>query len=260
MNRTIGKRFCLIALGASLLPLTGCVFVRGQRYHHFTTATPVEEKHVLILGFLGGREPWDNPRRNVRRLALKLRSEYSNNVRIETVENKKRRLALELIRRAFDRNQDGLLDERERAGVRLIIYGHSFGGAAVVKLARELERVRVPVMLTVQVDSVGRGDRIIPANVSRAANLFQRNGLIIRGEPEIRAEDPSRTTIIGNFEFDYRDKKIDLSEVSWMKKLVRVAHIKMEFDPAVWALVEELIEKEIKRLEDERHVRRRFHS
>jgi hypothetical protein len=27
----------------------------------------------------------------------------------------------------------------------------------------------------------------------------------------------------------------------------------MEFDPAVWALVEELIDKEIKRLDDERH-------
>ncbi|HKQ74592.1 MAG TPA: hypothetical protein VJ810_12950 [Blastocatellia bacterium] len=251
MNRMISKRFCLIALSASLLTLTGCVFVRGQRYHHFTTATPVEDKHVLILGFLGGREPWDNPRRNVRRLALKLRSQYSNTVRVETVENKKRHLALELIRRSFDRNQDGKLDERERAGVRLIIYGHSFGGAAVVKLARELERMGAPVLLTVQVDSVGRGDRIIPANVARAANLFQRNGLIIRGEPEIRAENPSHTAIIGNFEFDYHEKKIDLSEVSWMKKLFRSAHTKMDFDPAVWALVEELIVKEIKRLDEE---------
>jgi hypothetical protein len=80
----------------------------------------------------------------------------------------------------------------------LILYGQSFGGAAVVKLARELEVMGVPVLLTVQVDSVGRGDGIIPANVARAANLFQRNGLFIRGEPKIRAQDPSRTTIIGN--------------------------------------------------------------
>jgi len=252
MNRTIRKRFCLIALSVSLLPLAGCVFARGQRYHHFTTATPVEENQVLILGFLGGREPWDNPRRNVRRLALKLRAQYSNNVQVETVENKKRHLALELIRRAFDRNRDGRLDAQERAGVRLIIYGHSFGGAAVVKLARELERMGAPVLLTVQIDSVGRGDRVIPANVARAANLFQRNGLFIRGEPEIRAEDPSRTAIIGNFEFDYRGKKIDLSEVSWMKKLFRAAHTKMDFDPAVWALVEELIVKEIKGLNGEK--------
>ncbi len=252
MNRMISKRFCLIALSLGLLPLTGCVLMRGQRYHYFTTATPVEENKVLILGFLGGREPWNNRRRNVRKLALKLRAQYPDTVRIETVENRKRHLALELIRRAFDRNGDGQLDAQERAGVRLILYGQSFGGAAVVKLARELERMGAPVLLTVQVDSVGRGDRIIPANVARAANLFQRNGLFIRGEPEIRAEDPSRTTIIGNFEFDYRNKKIDLSEVSWMKKLFRAAHTKMDFDPAVWALVEELIIKEIKRLNGEK--------
>ncbi|MGH9854890.1 MAG: hypothetical protein ACREBD_34095, partial [Blastocatellia bacterium] len=216
------------------------------RYHHFTTATPVEENRVLILGFLGGREPWDNPHLNVRRLALKLRAQHANAVRVETVENTKRHLALELIRRAFDRNRDGQLDAQERADVRLILYGQSFGGAAVVKLARQLDRMGAPVLLTVQVDSVGRGDGIIPTNVARAANLFQRNGLFIRGEPAIRAEDPSKTTIIGNFEFDYRDKKIDLSEVSWMKKLFRAAHTKMDFDPAVWALVEELIVKEIK--------------
>jgi hypothetical protein len=168
------------------------------------------------------------------------------------VENRKRHLALDLIRRAFDRNHDGQLDAQERAGVRLILYGQSFGGAAVVKLARELERIGAPVLLTVQVDSVGRGDGIIPANVARAANLFQKNGLFIRGEPKIRAQDPSRTTIIGNFEFDYRNKKIDLSEVSWMKKLFRAAHTKMDFDPAVWALVEELIIKEIKRLNGEK--------
>jgi hypothetical protein len=38
-----------------------------------------------------------------------------------------------------------------------------------------------------------------------------------------------------------------------MKKPFRVAHIKMEFDPAVWARVEELVVEEIKRLDDERH-------
>ena len=214
----------------------------------------------MILGFLGGREPWNNPHRNVRKLALKLRAQYPDTIPVETVENKKRYLARELIRRAFDRNRDGQLDAQERANVRLILYGQSFGGAAVVKLARELERMGAPVLLTVQVDSVGRGDRIIPANVARAANLFQRNGLFIHGEPKIRAQDPSRTTIIGNFEFDYRNKKIDLSEESRMKRLFRVAHTKMDFDPAVWSLVEEFIVKEIKRPDDERHVRRRFHA
>src|SRR5438552_15082299 len=90
----------------------------------------------------------------------------------ETLENKKRALAIELIRNAFDRNQDGQLDERERASVRLILYGQSFGGAAVVTLARQLKKMNVPVLLTVQINSVGRGDQVIPPNVDRSANLI----------------------------------------------------------------------------------------
>lgn len=78
----------MIALIAGLLPLTGCVFARGQRYDHFTTPTPLEENKILILGFLGGREPWNNPHRNVRKLALKLRGQYPDTVRVETVEKK----------------------------------------------------------------------------------------------------------------------------------------------------------------------------
>jgi hypothetical protein len=197
---------------------------------------------------MGGREPWNNNDRNVRKLALKLCSMNDPQILVETVENKKRALALELIRNAFDRNRDGRLDDRERVSIRLIIYGQSFGGAAVVKLARQLKTQNVPVALTVQVDSIGRDDRMIPSNVARAANLFQRNGWFIRGEPDIKADDPARTSIIGNFEFDYSQKRIDVSTVPFVKKAFRVAHTKMEYDPDVWAKVEELILDSINKL------------
>ena len=135
----------------------------------------------------------------------------------------------------------GQFENQQRASARLVVYGQSFGGAAVVKLARQLKELGVPVLLTVQVDSVGRGDKVIPSNVRRAANLFQRDGPIIKGEREIRAEDPNKTTIVGNFKFDYEGKEIDLSEVSWLKRLFQAAHTKMDHDPEVWALVEKLI-------------------
>jgi hypothetical protein len=215
--------------------------VQGQRYQDFTTNTPLNEDQVLIIGFMGGRESWDNHERGVRKLALRLRSMNLPGVYVETVENKKRRQAIKLIRNAFDRNGDARLDEHERTSARLIIYGQSFGGAAVVKLARQLKEIGVPVLLTVQVDSVGRGDKKIPSNVTSAANLFQRNGLFIKGEREIHPEDPSKTTIIGNFRFDYNGKKIDLSEVSWLKRLFHTAHTKMDHDPEVWSLVEKFI-------------------
>lgn len=242
------RRNKFFAAGVLLLVAChGCVW-RGQRYHNFTTPTPLKKNDILILGFMGGREPWDNNERSVRRLALKLRSNYRSAVKVETVENKKRSLALELIRNVFDYNRDGKLDDQERATIRVILYGQSFGGAAVVKLAWELKQMSVPVFLTVQIDSIGRGDAIIPSNVLNAANLFQRNGWFIRGEPEIRAEDPTKTTILGNFNFDYSHKKIDISRVSWMKKSFRIAHTRMEYDPEVWQKVEELVADAIRKL------------
>lgn len=238
MIRWIGQALAATLLAGAIL---GCMPFRGQRYQHFQTLTPLPRGDVLILGFMGGRDPWDHPKRGVRAMALKLRAMQLPGVWVETVENKKRKLALELIDHAFDRNQDGNLDEEERRSVRLILYGQSFGGAAVVKLARQLQARQIPISLTVQIDSVGRGDVVIPPNVARAANLFQSNGLFIRGEPRILAEDPSRSVILGNFEFDYREKEIDISEVSWMKKAFRASHTKMDFDPEVWATVEKLI-------------------
>ncbi len=52
---------------------------------------------------------------------------------------------------------------------------------------------------------------------------------------------PARTAILGNFNYHYGDKPIDLSQVSWMKKIFRTAHTKMDFDREVWARVEGMI-------------------
>lgn len=235
---------CLCA--GALLLCSGVCFAGGQRYADFTTRTPLGENEILIIGLNGGREPWNNEQHCVRRLALKLRARNLPNVHVETVENKKRSLAVELITNAMDRNHDGNLDQQERGSARLILYGQSFGGAAVVKLARQLKKIGIPVLLIVQVDSIGVDDAIIPSNVAAAANLFQRNGWFIRGEPVIRAEDPAKTTIIGNFKYDYSHSTIDISKVSWMKKSFRIAHSRIEHDDAVWDKVEALILNSIK--------------
>jgi len=218
-----------------------CALRQGQRYSDFVTPAPVEPGEYLVLGFLGGWEPWDNDKRWVRKLALELRSRNLPGVHVETLANSNRKLALRLIERAFDRDRDGALDAGERRASRLILYGHSFGGAAVVKLARRLHERGIPVLLTIQIDSVGLNDGVIPPNVRRAANLYQRNGWFIRGEAPIRAEDPEKTGIVGNFGYDYSGKKVDISHVGWFKKLFRSAHTKMGHDPDVWAKVEELI-------------------
>jgi len=72
--------------------------------------------------------------------------------------------------------------------------------------------------------------------------------MIIRGEKQIEPEDPNRTAIIGNYRYDYRDKKIDVKDASWLKRAFQAAHTKMEYDPEVWAKVEEIILSEIREM------------
>ena len=228
--------------------------VRGQTWDDFITKTPIGPHETLVLGFMGGREPWDNEKRSVRKLALKLRSMRVPGLHVETLQNRRRPLAVELVKRAFDRDQNGLVDTSERAQARVVIYGVSFGGAATAKFARELYALDIPVLLTVQIDSVGQGDGVIPPNVRRAANFYQKNGTVIRGEGPIRAEDPERTTILADCCVNYDKRKVDISHVNWFKKLGRVAHTYISYDPKVWSRVERLILQESAALPTETEI------
>ncbi|MGD8437686.1 MAG: hypothetical protein PVJ70_08575 [Syntrophobacterales bacterium] len=236
------------AVIALLLSLQiGCAGFRGKQYHHFETQTALKGDQTLILGFLGGLERWNDESRGVRKLATKINSWKLSNVHIETLENRKSDLAIKFIRNTFDHDQNGFLDDRERNSARLILYGHSLGGAAVVEVSRELKKMGVPILLTVQIDSVDLiyGDHIIPSNVKRAANLFQNDGWLLRGEDKIEPENPDKTEIIANIRFDYRTKNIDMSSLSWERRLFSLPHTKMDADPEVWARVEQMILSEL---------------
>ena len=241
------KLFYSAALVVLLSLQIGCAGFTGKQYHHFETQTPLKGDQTLILGFLGGLERWDDESRGVRKLATKIDSMKLSTVHVETLENRKRDLAIKFIRKTFDHDQNGFLDDRERNSARLILYGHSLGGAAVVEIARELKKMGVPILLTVQIDSIGLvfDDHLIPSNVRHAANLFQSNGWILRGEDTIEPENPDETKIIANIRFDYRNKNIDMSRLSWERKLFSIPHTKMDADPEVWATVEQIILSEI---------------
>jgi hypothetical protein len=239
-----------VRVPASIAYLSGVLlsgaFLFGQQIQDFTVPTPLPPNDVLVIGFMGGRDAWNDERVGVGRMAKRLREMNLKGLHLATVENINRNVARELVRKAFDRNQNGSVDANERSEVRLIVYGQSFGGAATVKFARELRAVGIPVMLTVQVDSVGRDDAVIPSNVAAAANLFQRDGFFVHGPAAIRAEDPATTKIIGNFQFSYRAQSIDVSNVPWYKKFMRKPHTEMDNDPKVWERVEELILEALK--------------
>jgi len=210
-----------------------------------TLPEPLPPRHLVIIGLLGAWERADDPKRGVRKLALALRAAAPEGVYIETASNHDRRAVRRALIRALDTNGDHRLSAAEASRANLILYGQSFGGAATVKLSRDLARLGVPVRLTIQIDSIGASDAIIPANVRRAANLYQRDPGPLRGQPWIRAADPSRTTILENTRFSYLSKTIDMSDYPWAARRLPIAHWKMDCDPEVWSHVRRLIEAEI---------------
>jgi pimeloyl-ACP methyl ester carboxylesterase len=223
------------AIGAS----TGYTALWAPRLADLTTPTPLPPGAALVVGFLGGYESWNDPHRGVRQLVLRLRARPG--VYAESISNHRRGVALTLIRRALDTNRNGRLDADERSRARVILFGQSWGGAAAIETAQELDRLGVPVLLTVQVDSVGVHDGVIPANVRAAVNFYQHDPLTIQGRGAIRAADPARTAILGNFESSYVFRSVDESDGSWARRTLGGSHAKMELDPAIWARVEQYI-------------------
>ena len=199
-----------------------------------------------MIGFLGGYDRWDDSHRAVRQVVLKLRERPG--VYADSISNHRRALALKLIREALDTNRDGKLDAQERANGRVILFGQSWGGAAAVATARDLEKLGIPVLLTAQVDSVGVHDDVIPANVRAAVNFYQHDPFTtIHGRARIRASDPSKNLILGNFESSYVFRSVDESNASKARQVFGGSHTKMEVDPVVWSRVKQYISDAIAR-------------
>ncbi|MBI4888982.1 MAG: hypothetical protein HY821_00065 [Acidobacteria bacterium] len=236
------------AVRCCALAVAVCLAARGEhklRRKDITSPAPLPQGSLLVVGFLGAWEDWDNDKRSVRKLALSLREKHLPGVYVETAGNHSRSVVLKFIRQALDRNKNKKIDPEEARGAQIILYGQSFGGAACVKLARELERYGVPVRLTVQVDSVGKDDDLIPANVGRALNIYQKDPGPVWGESRIHAADPSRTTVIGNLRFTYLFRDVDMSDYPRAARHLGISHWKMDNDPVVWKIVETTVLGEI---------------
>ena len=110
-------------------------------------------------------------------------------------------------------------------------------------LAKRLNEMGIPVLLTVQVDSVekpGENDGLIPPNVREAANFYETDGLL-HGRSVIAAMDPAKTKILGNYQSTYKTAPVSLDGYPWFARTFMKQHIEIENDPAVWGKIEELI-------------------
>lgn len=197
----------------------------------------------IVVGFAGGFVRHDNPHHGPVVLARRIQKEVPGGTYVQVFENRHRKAAYHTILRLLDRDHDGTVSDAEKAQARIILFGHSWGASAVVLLARELERNDIPVLLTVQVDSVAKlwqHDGVIPENVAAAANFYQPHGFI-HGRSEIRAADASKTQILGNYRFDYSRAPIKCEGTTWLGRTFMSSHIESNCDPRLWDQVETLV-------------------
>jgi pimeloyl-ACP methyl ester carboxylesterase len=202
---------------------------------------------AIVIGFVGGFVRRDDPHHGPVQLAQRIQRSVPKSTHVEVFENRHRAQARAAILRLLDTNHDGILSDEEKSRARIVLYGHSWGAQAAVLLARELRRDHIPVLLTVQVDSVAkpwRNDSVIPDNVAEAANFYQPHGLL-HGRALITAADQSKTEILGNYRTDYRKDPIPCPEASWAGRFFTPGHTQSECDPRVWSYIEALVRARI---------------
>lgn len=201
----------------------------------------------IVVGFVGGFVNRDNSHHGVVQLARRMRETLPPGTYIRVFENRHRRKAYWAILHLLDTNHDGILSTQEKSRAHIILFGQSWGAAAAVLLARDLQRRDVPILLTVQVDSVAKlwqNDSIIPPNVDEAINFYQPHGLV-HGRRRISAADPGRTEILGNYLLDYRKNPIACPEASWTDRLFTPGHMQTECDPHLWSQIGNMVREHL---------------
>ena len=189
-------------------------------------AETAPKSKAIVIGFVGGVLKHDDRRHNEVLLAERPQRDFPA-ATVRVFENATRRAAHTLILKELGDDQ---------APPRIVLYGHSWGGPEAVALARQLESEGIPVLLTVQVDSLqkpGQNDGSIPGNVRETVNFYQTGGWL-RGRRRIVPEDEGHTTILGNIRLAYKKRPAGCAVYPWyeMAAFAR-AHSEIECDPAV---------------------------
>jgi len=202
---------------------------------------------TIIIGFVGGFVKHDDARHPEVQFAAYLRHRYPAGLHAEVFSNHHAQEAFRQVLRLLDTDHDGDLTATEKDQARIIIYGHSWGASQTVAFARELGQNGIPVLLTIQLDSIakpGQNDATIPSNVASAANFYQPGGFL-HGRSQILPTDPARTRIIGNFRMTYEHHPINCDNYPWFARTFNKPHHEIENDPRVWDQAAALIDSEL---------------
>ena len=228
--------FGCFALAATLLP-------RVATAEGASVSTQPSTSENIVVGFVGGFVRHNNSHHGPVVLAHHIGNTLPDGTYVRVFENRHRRQAYSAILRLLDQDRDGKLSPQEKSRAHIILFGQSWGASAAVMLARDLRRQDIPVLLTVQVDSVAKlwqNDSIIPDNVSEAINFYQTHGLI-HGRRQIVAANPEKTEILGNYLVDYRKHPVRCPQASWTDRLLTPSHMQSECDPRLWSQIEDMV-------------------
>ncbi|MGL5743107.1 MAG: hypothetical protein ACRCXC_11515 [Legionella sp.] len=109
----------------------------------------------------------------------------------------------------------------------MILVGHSLGANEQIKVARNLNKMGIPVDLLVTVDAVSQ--TIVPPNVKHAMNFYKSGFVPMFSGLRLRAVDPEKT-------------RIDNINVTTIKG-IEVNHFTIDKDPIVQAMIMEEVKK-----------------
>jgi hypothetical protein len=198
---------------------------------------------LIVIGFLGGKVRAGNLVHREAGLIKTLQLDYPLAIHAEIFANRDGNAALSAVLQFLGASRDGHLSDAQKSAARIVLFGHSWGASETVTLANRLNKLGIPVLLTIQVDSVrkqSQNDAKIPANVKEAINFYQSEGLL-HGRSLIVAQDPTKTKILGNHESSYRENPVSCAGFPWYARAFMRRHIQIENDPVVWAQIEALI-------------------
>jgi hypothetical protein len=204
-------------------------------------------RKLIVIGFMGGNVRANDLVHREASMAKDLQHRYPLRLHAAVFANGDGHAALQTVLQFLDKDKNGCLSATEKSAARIVIYGHSWGASQTVTLAQRLNELSIPVLLTIQVDSVQKlneHDGRIPPNVREAVNFYQSEGLL-HGRPLIQAIDPNQTRILGNFESAYKDNPVSCAGYPWYARAFMKQHIEIENDPRVWNKIEALIQTEL---------------
>jgi hypothetical protein len=230
-----------LAILAARMPCA--LAVDAAMLHSGKSAPPAN----IVIGFVGGFVGHDNQHHGPVQLARRILPEVSKDTYVRVFENRRRKNAYDTIVKLLDTNRDGILSAEEKARARIVLFGQSWGASSAVLLARDLRREGVPVLLTVQVDSVAKlwqEDSVIPDNVAEAVNFYQPHGFI-HGRARITAANPEKTEILGNYRTDYRKTPVQCPQASWFDRFITPGHMQSECDPHLWSQIENMVRQRL---------------